>query len=99
MRALRLLHRRDAFMRLEFAVAIVIVVVLLVLSGFSRTLTAAEATLLDAVERGDRAAALRLLAVKGTNVNAPGPDGTTPIMYAAASATFQPPGSGGSQLE
>ncbi len=36
------------------------------------------------MERGDRAAALRLLAVKGTDVNKPGPDGTTAIMYAAA---------------
>jgi ankyrin repeat protein len=44
---------------------------------------AAEATLLDAAERGDRAAALRLLE-KGANPNAPGPDGTTAIMYAAA---------------
>ena len=40
-------------------------------------------TLLDAAERGDRAAALRLLAA-GANPNAPGPDGTTPIMWAAA---------------
>ena len=45
--------------------------------------TAAETTLLDAAERGDRAAALRLLA-KGANPNAPGPDGTTAIMWAAA---------------
>jgi ankyrin repeat protein len=45
--------------------------------------TAAEPTLLDASERGDRAAAMRLLA-KGVNPNTPGPDGTTAIMYAAA---------------
>ena len=44
---------------------------------------AAEPTLLDAVERGDRAAALRLLS-KGVNPNAPGADGTTAIMHAAA---------------
>jgi len=44
---------------------------------------AAEPTLLEVVERGDRAAALRLLA-KGAKPNAPGPDGTTPIMWAAA---------------
>ena len=44
---------------------------------------AAEATLLDAAERGDRSAALQLLA-KGANPNAPGPDGTTAIMWAAA---------------
>src|SRR5678815_3629632 len=41
-------------------------------------------TLLDAAEAGDRATALKLLAAKGTNVNAAGPDGTTAIMYAAA---------------
>ena len=46
--------------------------------------TAADTTLLDAAESGDRAAALRLLAAKGTNVNAVGPDGATAIMYAAA---------------
>jgi ankyrin repeat protein len=40
--------------------------------------------LVDAVERGDRAAAIRLLST-GANPNAPGPDGTTAIMYAAAS--------------
>jgi ankyrin repeat protein len=45
--------------------------------------SAAEPTLLDAAERGDRAAALRLLE-KGANPNTPGPDGTTAIMYAAA---------------
>src|SRR5687767_3726006 len=44
---------------------------------------AAEPTLLDAVERGDRAAALRLLAT-GADPNVAGPDGTTPIMWAAA---------------
>jgi ankyrin repeat protein len=42
-----------------------------------------EVGLLDAAERGDRAAALQLLA-KGANPNAPGPDGTTAIMWAAA---------------
>jgi ankyrin repeat protein len=44
----------------------------------------ANITLLDAAESGDRTTALRLLATKGTNVNAAGPDGTTAIMYAAA---------------
>jgi ankyrin repeat protein len=43
----------------------------------------AETTLLSAVERGDRAAALRLLAT-GADPNAPGPDGTTAVMWAAA---------------
>ena len=39
--------------------------------------TAADTTLLEAAESGDRATALRLLAAKGTNVNALGADGTT----------------------
>src|SRR5262245_10636948 len=49
------------------------------------TMSAARATtsLLDAAESGDRATALRLLAEKGTNPNAVGPDGTTAIMWAA----------------
>ena len=38
--------------------------------------TAADNVLLAAAERGDRAAALTLLA-KGANPNTPGPDGTT----------------------
>jgi uncharacterized protein len=45
---------------------------------------AADVTLLDAAESGDRAAALRLLAKGGANVNAAGPDGTTALMYAAS---------------
>ncbi len=44
---------------------------------------AAESTLLDVVERGDRAAALAML-TKGANPNTPGPDGTTALMWAAA---------------
>jgi len=40
-------------------------------------------TVLSAAERGDRAAALKLLA-KGANPNAPGPDGTTAVMWASA---------------
>ncbi len=39
--------------------------------------------LLDAAERGDHAAALRLLS-KGADPNLAGPDGTTPIMWAAS---------------
>ena len=46
-------------------------------------MSAAESPLLDASERGDRATAQKLLA-KGADVNAPGADGTTAIMYAAA---------------
>src|SRR6186713_1384706 len=44
---------------------------------------AAEPTLVGAAEKGDRATALRLLA-KGADPNAPGADGTTAVMWAAA---------------
>ena len=58
-------------------------VLMIVVASFS-VATAAENPLLDAAERGDRAAVMRLLTSKGVNVNTPGPDGTTAIMYAAA---------------
>jgi ankyrin repeat protein len=45
--------------------------------------SAAETTLIMAAEQGDRATALRLLA-KGADPNAPGPDGTTAVMWAAS---------------
>jgi ankyrin repeat protein len=54
----------------------------------SAAIAAPPATLLDAVENGDRTAALRLLA-KGANPNVPGPDGTTPIMWAAANGDLE----------
>src|SRR5262245_50087737 len=44
---------------------------------------AEPALLLDAAERGDRAAAMQLLS-KGANPNTPGPDGTTALMWAAS---------------
>jgi uncharacterized protein len=44
---------------------------------------AAESSLIEIVERGDRAGALAMLA-KGANPNTPGPDGTTALMWAAA---------------
>ncbi len=47
-------------------------------------ISAASVGLFDAAESGDHAAAIRLASVKGANVNAAGPDGTTAIMYAAA---------------
>jgi ankyrin repeat protein len=50
--------------------------------------TAAGPTLLEAVERGDRTAALRLLAT-GADPNAPGPDGTTAVMWAAANGDLE----------
>jgi len=47
------------------------------------TMAAAETSLVDAAERGERAAALSLLA-RGADPNAAGPDGTTALMWAAA---------------
>ena len=66
-------------MRLEYFIA-AIVAILVAMIGIA---TGAEPTLLDAAERGDRAAVTRMLS-KGANPNAPGPDGTTAIMYAAS---------------
>src|SRR5687768_3982341 len=60
----------------------VMVVAMICLAAISLA-TAAEPTLLEAVERGERAAALRLLAT-GADPNVAGPDGTTPVMWAAA---------------
>ena len=82
------LHQRDLYLRLEFGVGVLVIIALLVMSGFSRTIDAAEPTLLDAAERGDRAAATRMLA-KGADPNAPGPDGTTAVMYAAANGDVE----------
>jgi ankyrin repeat protein len=59
------------------------VVVLLVSIAAPAQVFGAENPLLDAAERGDRAAVARLL-TKGANPNTAGPDGTTAIMYAAA---------------
>ena len=46
--------------------------------------SSAELNLLHAAESGEHEAAIRLASTKGVDVNAPGPDGTTAIMYAAA---------------
>jgi uncharacterized protein len=62
----------------KFAAAIAVL-----LAG-SSIVSAAGITLFSAAESGDHAAALRLAGTKGTDVNATGPDGTTPLMYAAA---------------
>ena len=78
-RALRLLHQRDLYLRLEFIVGVIVVLIV----GVAAIVSGAEPTLLDAAERGDRAVALRMIA-SGANVNTPGPDGTTAVMYAAA---------------
>src|SRR5262245_45137564 len=60
----------------------VVAMVVLCLPGISIS-RAANVTLLEAAESGDRATALRLLA-QGANPNALTADGATPIMYAAA---------------
>jgi ankyrin repeat protein len=57
--------------------------------GGASIMMAAEATLLEPAESGDHAAAMRLLSVKGANVNATGADGTTAIMYASANGDLE----------
>jgi ankyrin repeat protein len=74
-----LLHQRDVYLRLEFIVGVIVVLIV----GVVAIVSGAEPTLLDAAERGDRAVALRMIA-SGANVNTPGPDGSTAVMYAAA---------------
>ena len=60
------------------------------LAGASMLLAADSATtLLDAAESGDHAAAMRLVASKGANVNATAADGTTAVMYAAANGDLE----------
>src|SRR5215510_10650657 len=56
-----------------------------VLLAATSTASAANTTLLEAAESGDRAAALRLLG-QGANPNAPSADGATAVMYASANA-------------
>jgi len=55
-----------------------------VLFTASSLLLAADTKPFDPAEFSDHAAGMKLLSSKGTNVNAAGPDGSTPIMYAAA---------------
>src|SRR4051812_8017508 len=56
---------------------------------FATAAAASAATpLLDAVEQGNRAAVLALLA-KGADANVAGPDGTTPIMWAASNGDVE----------
>src|SRR5688500_5401331 len=76
-------HLHSAFCILHLRRPRVALVAVAVLVAATSIAVAAESTLLDAVERGDRAAALRLLAT-GADPNVAGPDGTTPIMWAAA---------------
>ena len=56
--------------------------------GVATGASAAEPTLLDAAERGDRETAVRLIA-KGADANAAGPDGSTPLLYAANSGDVE----------
>jgi len=58
-------------------------IVAMVVCAATSTARAANTTLLEAAESGDRATALRLLA-QGANPNALSADGATSIMYAAA---------------
>jgi uncharacterized protein len=58
-------------------------VIAVIIAGAASVASAAAPALIDAAERGDHAAAVRLLA-KGANPNAAGPDGTTAIMWAAS---------------
>ncbi|MEO5922797.1 MAG: ankyrin repeat domain-containing protein [Bryobacteraceae bacterium] len=55
----------------------------------SSLLFAFDPSLIDAVESGDRAAAMRLIGTKGTDVNATLADGSTAIMYAAANGDVE----------
>src|SRR4030095_13662513 len=59
----------------------VVVIVAVWIASISSATAAEPTSLLDAAERGDRAAVLQMVA-KGANPNTPGPDGTTPIMWA-----------------
>jgi ankyrin repeat protein len=82
--AFSILHRRDFFMRLEIAVAAIVAILI----TMATIVSGAEPTLLDAAERGDRAAVARMLS-KGADPNAPGPDGATAIMYAASNGDVE----------
>ena len=71
----------------SFAAAVAVL-----LTGVSAALagsTGTGSTLLEAAGSGDHAAAMRLLSVKGADVNAAGADGATAIMYAAANGDLE----------
>jgi ankyrin repeat protein len=51
--------------------------------------SAAELSIRDASEAGDHAAAMRMLSIKGVDVNAKGGDGSTAIMFAAANGDLE----------
>ena len=65
------------------------VAVLLAVTWMMVAADSTSATLLDAAESGDHAAAMRLLSAKGANVNATAADGSTAIMYAAANEDLE----------
>jgi ankyrin repeat protein len=68
--------------RLVVVLAVWIAAISISTAALGAEALATAATLLDAAESGDRATALRLLADRA-DPNAPGPDGTTAIMWAA----------------
>ena len=67
---------------LGVSVSLCVALGVVLVAGISSA-TAAESSLLEAVESGNRAAAIALL-TKGADPNTPGPDGTTAIMWAAS---------------
>jgi uncharacterized protein len=60
-----------------------------VLAAGASLVFAGDPSLVDTAASGEHMAAMRLLAVKGTNVNATGADGATAIMYAAANGDLE----------
>jgi ankyrin repeat protein len=60
-----------------------------VLAAGASLVFAGDPSLVDTAASGEHMEAMRLLAVKGTNVNATGADGATAIMYAAANGDLE----------
>ena len=74
----------DGLRHLAAALALVLAGAAFLSAAPAEVGSASGTALLDAAQSGDHVAAMRLLSVKGTNVNAAGADGATAIMYAAA---------------
>jgi len=66
-----------------------VVTALTILLAGASVVLATDTTLLDAVQSGDHATAMRLVSAKGANVNAASADGSTAIMYAAANGDLE----------
>ncbi len=60
-----------------------------VLAAGASLLFSGDPSLVDTAASGEHMAAMRLVAVKGANVNATGADGATAIMYAAANGDLE----------